>query len=424
MNAKLFTNVMIFDGTGSGLFPGEVLVEGNRIKKVAKGAGQIAAQGAEIVDGGGATLMPGLIESHAHIGFGSSVGRIEPRRDVTPEVALMRTAHCAKVLLDYGYTSAYSGGSANAAGEVALREEFAKGYLPGPRLKACSFERSAADAGPTGRGGGTGRFPGIAHRPSSPENVRQFVTDMADLGCDSVKFVISGEGAIDPGSSQVMQFYDEEIAAGAQAARERGLYLNAHVYSSESVQMALRHRFRVLYHCTWADEKTIDMLEAHKKDIFVAPGPGVIWNSLQTPGGADGPQGAERREKLAMLESVMPELKKRGMKLLPGGDYGFPFNPMGKNAFDIEYFVTHFGFTPAEALSATTKLGGEIMDMASELGEVREGYLADMLLIDGDPLKNIKLLQDKDRILMVMKDGKYHRTPEARRAEPSRVAAE
>ena len=141
-----------------------------------------------------------------------------------------------------------SAGASDARAEVAMRHEFDGGWLPGPRLKACSFEQTAAEAGPTGRGGGTGIFPGIKNRKSNPERLRKFVHDMADLGCDSVKFVISGEGAIDPGTSQEMQFYDDEVAAGADAARERGLNLNAHTYSSESIQMALRHKFRVLYH--------------------------------------------------------------------------------------------------------------------------------------------------------------------------------
>ena len=116
-------------------------------------------------------------------------------------------------------------------------------------------------------------------------------------------------------------------------------------------------------------------------------------------------------EKLEMLSRLVPELKRRGFRLLPGGDYGFPFHPMGKNALDIELFVNLYGFTPAEALRAATQLGGEIMAMENELGLVKAGYLADLLLIDGDPTKNVKLLQDKDKILMVMKDGKYHKRP-------------
>src|SRR5690606_24190110 len=96
------------------------------------------------------------------------------------------------------------------------------------------------------------------------------------------------------------------------------------------------------------------------------------------------------------------------LRILPGGDYGFAWNPMGTNARDLEHFVNIFGFTPAEALMSATKWGGEIMDIPN-LGLVREGYLADLILVDGNPLENIKLFQDRDNIKMVMKDGVYYK---------------
>ena len=136
--ATLFTNIAVFDGDGADSFPGEVLVEGNRIAAVTKGAERIAADGAIVVDGGGATLMPGLIEAHAHLGFGSSVDRVL-RGPRTPEQMLLVTAHTAKVMLDHGFTGAYSAGSHSAPAETALRDDIAAGWLPGPRLRACSF---------------------------------------------------------------------------------------------------------------------------------------------------------------------------------------------------------------------------------------------------------------------------------------------
>lgn len=427
MSRTLFTNVSIFDGTGSGLFRGEVLVEDNRIKTVAKAEGQIDRSGAEVIDGDGASLTPGMCESHAHLFFGSSVDRIERRQDVPPENKMMRAIHAARILLDYGFTSAYSAGSGNAAGEVAIREEIAKGYLPGPRLKACSFERIAAAAGPSGQGGGTGMFPGIKNRKPDVAGVQQFVKDMAGLGCDSVKFVISGESGIHPGTSREIQFYEEEMLAAGETARECNVWLNAHTHSSDSVKVAVKSGFRVLYHCTWSDEEAIDMMEAKKNEIFIGPAPGINWANIHD--GADfgiTKEVAEEQEQFETLERVkvlMPKLHKRGLRILPGGDYGFPWNPNGKNGRDLELFVNLFQFTPAEAWKAATMWGGEIMGMGHELGLIKEGYLADMLMLDGDPLKNIKLIQDKNNILMVMKDGKFHKKPSAER-QPQRVAAE
>jgi imidazolonepropionase-like amidohydrolase len=100
------------------------------------------------------------------------------------------------------------------------------------------------------------------------------------------------------------------------------------------------------------------------------------------------------------------------VKLLPGGDYGFPFNPNGRNARDLELWVRHFGYTPAEVLHAATALGGEIMGLGGELGQLRPGYLADLLLVDGDPLADVALLQDPQRLTAIMKDGRFHKAPE------------
>jgi imidazolonepropionase-like amidohydrolase len=117
-------------------------------------------------------------------------------------------------------------------------------------------------------------------------------------------------------------------------------------------------------------------------------------------------------------------MRKRGIRVLPGGDYGFAWNPIGANARDFEHFVNLFGYTPAETLMAATKYGGEIMGMGEELGLVKEGYLADLIMIDGDPVKDVTLFQDRDNILMIMKDGAYHKASLPRRHKQARVAAE
>jgi imidazolonepropionase-like amidohydrolase len=97
--------------------------------------------------------------------------------------------------------------------------------------------------------------------------------------------------------------------------------------------------------------------------------------------------------------------------VLPGGDYGFAWNPTGTNARDFEHFVNILGYTPSETLSAATMLGGQMMGMGDELGMVKAGYLADLLVVRGDPVENVKLLQDRDNLIMIMKDGVYHKHP-------------
>jgi imidazolonepropionase-like amidohydrolase len=97
--------------------------------------------------------------------------------------------------------------------------------------------------------------------------------------------------------------------------------------------------------------------------------------------------------------------------VLIGGDYGFAWTPQGTNAKDLETFVDMLGFSPMEAILAATKYGGEIMQMGGELGQIKAGYLADMLLVDGDPIANIRVLQDKTKLLAIMKDGEFHKAP-------------
>jgi imidazolonepropionase-like amidohydrolase len=117
---------------------------------------------------------------------------------------------------------------------------------------------------------------------------------------------------------------------------------------------------------------------------------------------------------LEIAVETLKKMKRRGIRILPGGDYGFAWMAHGTNAKDLEYFVRYLGFTPMEALLAATQLGGQIMMKGNELGMIRDGYLADLLLVDGDPLADIRILQQPERILAVMKDGNFHKEPEIR----------
>ena len=107
-------------------------------------------------------------------------------------------------------------------------------------------------------------------------------------------------------------------------------------------------------------------------------------------------------------------------RVLPGGDYGFAFTPHCQNARDLEFFVKYLGFTPMEALVAATRHGGEAMMRGGDLGQVKEGFLADLLLVDGDPLTNLSLLREPGRILAVMKDGVFYKKPELQAARMHR----
>lgn len=399
MQPILFKNVHIFDGTGAGLFAGEVLVQGQRIEQVACAGEAIHAEGARVVDGRGATLMPGLIESHAHLSFLSSAGRIFKEKTLPPEEHLLVTAYNARVLLDAGYTSAYSAGSKGPRFEIALQKELRAGYLPGPRLVSSTFERPA----------------GADKERDGPDSIRAFVKAMALEGVGSIKLLLSGDDAFGPGGSQQVHYTDAEVAAAADEARRAGVWLAAHAQARDSVKMAVRHGFRIVYHCTHADSEALDMLEAAKDRIFVAPAIGIVYAKAYL-GEAFGftREKVEQAGFLRQIEQnqkVYGEMRRRGIRVLPGGDYGFPWNPTGENARDLKLFVDVLGYTPTETLVAATRLGAQLMDMGAELGQIKPGFLADLLLVDGDPLADIGILQQADRLLAIMQDGKFHKQP-------------
>jgi imidazolonepropionase-like amidohydrolase len=331
-----------------------------------------------------------------------------------PDVLALTAARNARILLDHGFTSAYSAGSLGKTIEPALKAEIDSGGLPGPRLLASTIEREpptdnvlfehAADSGRRGED----------EHGVGPENVAAFVHACKPLGVKIVKFLLSGESALKPGASQQLLYSEEELQAASRAAREDGLWLSGHAHAAEAIKRGLRAGFRVLYHCTYADDEALALLEANKHRVFVAPTIGIVQATLD----ANPPPHFDMRhmkEDAALVlehqKRLVPELRRRGVRLLPGGDYGFPFNPTGRNARDLALWVEHFGYTPAEALHAATALGGELMGQPDELGRIRAGFLADLLLVNGDPTRDVSIMQDKRSLRAIMKDGAFHKDP-------------
>lgn len=401
----LIRNAQIFDGTGLPAQTGAVLIEGNAIVTLAYGADALASETADtVIDAAGRTLMPGMVEAHAHLTWGSSIEKIYHQFMLPPEELKIAAWRNARVLLDHGFTSAYSAGALGDGIEVDLARAIEAGETPGPRLIPSTLERSPE--------GAEGVETGDVFNGRGPDAIRKFVGFCKDSGVRSLKLVISGEDALKPGSAVDIHYTDEEMAAAGEAARDAGLWIATHAYHPKAIHLALDAGARIIYHASYADQASADAMAAAKDTTFYAPSPGVSIAALEAspPPHIDmSHMKASAAERMALEAKLVPALKARGVRILIGGDYGFPFNPNGRNARDLEIFVEHFGYTPAEALTAATKLGGELMDLP--VGQVREGYLADLLLVDGDPTQDVAILQDKSRLAMIMKDGVLHKSP-------------
>jgi imidazolonepropionase-like amidohydrolase len=174
--------------------------------------------------------------------------------------------------------------------------------------------------------------------------------------------------------------------------------------------MCVRQGVPVIFHAPHADSEARDMLESVKDRVFVVPGAGFPISMLRRHAEFglkwDPAKIASLEREIEIFTDCMCDLHKRGVRVLPGGDYGaFITAPMGENAKDLEYFVELFGFSPMEVIIAATRHGADLMQMGQETGQIRPGYLADLMVLDGDPLADIRIFQNQDRILGVMKDG-------------------
>jgi imidazolonepropionase-like amidohydrolase len=224
-------------------------------------------------------------------------------------------------------------------------------------------------------------------------------------------------------SSERSQFTSEEVRVCVEEAKAWGKRVAAHARSTWAIKQCVQLGIEVIYHASFCDEEALDLLEAHKMQHFVAPG--LAW-LIRTVNNASEygltPEVTRKmgyHRELECAVASMQALRKRGVRILPGGDYGFAWTPHGTNARDLEYFVKVVGMSTMEALLSATAWGGPMMKEGKDIGYLREGCYADLLLVDGDPLADITILQDKARILAVMKDGAFHRAPPVREGSGS-----
>lgn len=403
----LVDGAMVWDGSGSKPFPAKVLIEGERIAAVAPRAEPLAADGAERIDAAGKFLMPGMVEGHSHLSF-VDVARGTSLGEIPPEDHTLMAMDAARKLLAAGFTSACSAAAAKIRIDVAIRDAIEGGMIDGPRLLAASPELTVT--GGLGDGRRYHLFQqsfGIA--VDGADEVRRTARLCLREGVDTIKINISGDPGTESAPSEAAVMTDAEVEAAVEAAHVIGRRVAAHARASDSVKRAVRHGVDIIYHCDYADEEALDLLEAAKDRVFTGPAFGLIVSRMDVLRGDNTPQGRIYLDRLKPLYEASVrthvEMHRRGIPIVIGGDYGFAVNPQGTNARDLEHFVAHFGFTPSDALQAATRIGGRIMRRGHELGLVKPGYLADLLLVDGDPLADVRVLQDRMRFAFIMKGG-------------------
>jgi len=414
MNKTIFAGARVYDGSGAESFEADVLIEGNRISAVSRNPGQLPRSGAKVIEAHGMTLMPGMTEGHAHLSF-EAVTATEDLISPPPEEHTLLTARVAKSLLDAGFTSAWGASEAKLRLGVAVRNEVDAGRLPGPRIRAGSLEISV-----TGGMGDESKLHNPRNGPSiivdGPEEMRKAVRLCCREGCDNIKLDVSGDPFYPntPANTTPMSF--EEIKMAVDTAHAYGRKVNAHTRSVGGSKACVQAGVDVLFHVEYSDEELLDMLEAKKDELFVVPTVSLfhtIVNNEAASVGLTAEIGGYMGINTLLEASVATHtaLRKRGIRHVIGGDYGFKWSPNGTNARDIGFFVDYYGYTPAEALRCATGHGGALMQFGSglRLGLIQDGYLADLVLVDGDPVADSKVLLDHERLLVIMKDGVFHK---------------
>ncbi len=412
----LFTNANIFDGKNAKLATGmSVLVEGNKIAKIAKSIP--APAGATVIDANGKTLMPGLIDAHSHITFNNM-----PKPQLltaSQNFVQIRAAAYADDFLMTGFTSVRD----LAGNTFSLKKAIDVGLVVGPRI----WPSGAMIAQTSGHADfrGLNDLPAAALKDApwftrsglgivadGETEVRRAVREQLMQGASQIKLAAGGGVSSDFDPIDVTEYSQSEMEAAVGAAADWGTYVAVHAYTPRAVQRAIAAGVKCIDHGQLLDEATLRLMA--KKGVWFSSQPFLEdEDAIPTAPGSDN----ERKYKqvAAGTAETYQLAKKLGVKIAFGTD--IQFNPDGieRQAYYLPKMTRWF--TPAEALKMATHDNAELLALSGprnpypgKLGVVEEGALADLLLVDGDPIANIKLLENPSRnLVVIMKDGKIYK---------------
>ncbi|MGI8980559.1 MAG: amidohydrolase family protein [Pirellulaceae bacterium] len=398
----------LVDGTGrQPIIQGAVHITDGRITYAGTADRAPAAPpSATRIDARGGTIMPGLVEAHFHPTY-FNVAALEDLDIKYPvEYVTLLAASNARLALECGYTAARSGGSLFNI-DVWLKKAIEEGITLGPRLAASGREICGVgglmDWNPDFRKLG---MEGLVLLINGPDEARAAVRKLVKDGVEWVKTYPTGDAAApDTNDHHTLCMTFEEMHAVVATAHNHGLKVTGHCRANAGIKNALRAGYDTLEHGTFMDDEALELLLA--RNVPVVPALQFEYASI-----VHGPEfGMGQRvidghkETLEGGAESARRILRAGGRLGMGGDYGFAWTPHGTYAKELTFFVKHVGLTPLEVLSCATKTGAEIMGRGDEFGTLESGKLADLLVVDGDVLANIEILEDRSRFLAVMQGG-------------------
>ena len=404
----IIKNVMVFDGSGSVPWgPATVIVEGDRISKLGPldelELPEELGTGWWVIDGQGKLLMPGLVDCHVHITGSCDPDEVKALKELVPHAAIRSTIN-ARDTLEAGFTAVRDAGGGNLI-DVALKQAINEGLVPGPRLQVACRGLSITGGHGDSRNGWPPEieFKG-RYVVDSPDEARRAAREQLRDGADHIKLHATG-GVMSEGDLPTARGLTvEEMRAAIEEAHNVGKKTMAHAQGSTGIKNAILAGISSIEHGFYLTDEIIELML--KKDVFLVATLCAVHHIVEK--GVEGgipKYGVEkaREAKQAHLDSFLKAYK-AGVKIAMGTDAATPFNCHGNNAQELELMV-NAGMKPRDALVSATARGAELMGWGDRMGQVKLGFWADLILVDGNPLEDVKVLQDKRNIKLVIKGG-------------------
>jgi imidazolonepropionase-like amidohydrolase len=389
------TNIRIVDGLGSSYDKGALLIRGDRITAVGTVREVSITRNVRRVDGRGLTVLPGLIDCHVHLCLGGEPDVVDTIAKEVAQVSLLKAAEMARRTIDAGFTTVRDLGFRDHS-VFSLKLAIESGFMKGPYILAAGLAICMP--------GGHARF--IGREAEGPESVRIAVRDQVSAGAQVIKVIASG-GVLTPGTSpDEAQMTIDELRAAVEEARRHGCPVAAHAHGAKGMKNAVQAGVRSIEHATLMDDEARDMMKARR--VYMVPTLSALATTAACGTGCGIPASAVKKAKgmITRHEQSFKQAYTNGLAIALGTDAGTPFNYHGDNAQELERMVT-LGMTPMEALIAATSSAARLLGIDRERGTIEAGKVADLLIVEGNPVRKIDLLMKKDRIAGVMRGGEF-----------------